>query len=83
MYREIGSALSVRESQVIGVFDLDNVSWSKRSREFLSRAEAAGEVIEATDGLPKSFVLTQEYGMQRVYLTRSAAGVLQKSFTKR
>ena len=82
MYREIGLALSVRESQVIGIFDLDNVSWSKRSRAFLSRAEEAGQVVEATDGLPKSFVLTQEYGMQRVDLTRSGAGVLQKSFSK-
>ena len=73
MFREIGLELSVRESAVIGIFDLDNVSWSKQSRAFLSRAEAAGEVVEATDSLPKSFVLTQEYGMQRVYLTKNSA----------
>ena len=75
MFREIGLELSVRESAVIGIFDLDNVSWSKQSR-----AEAAGEVVEATDSLPKSFVLTQEYGMQRVYLTKNSAQVLQKRF---
>ena len=63
MFREIGLELSVRESAVIGIFDLDNVSWSKQSRAFLSRAEAAGEVVEATDSLPKAFILTQEYGM--------------------
>ena len=80
MFREIGLELSVRESAVIGIFDLDNVSWSKQSRVFLSRAEAAGEVVEATDSLPKSFVLTQEYGMQRVYLTKSNSAVLQKRF---
>ena len=38
MFREIGLELSVRESAVIGIFDLDNVSWSKQSRAFLSRA---------------------------------------------
>ena len=80
MFREIGLELSVRESAVIGIFDLDNVSWSKQSRAFLSRAEEAGEVVEATDSLPKSFVLTQEYGMQRVYLTKSNSAVLQKKF---
>ena len=80
MFREIGLELSVRESAVIGIFDLDNVSWSKQSRAFLSHAEAAGEVVEATDSLPKSFVLTQEYGMQRVYLTKNSAQVLQKKF---
>ena len=79
MYREIGLELSVRESAVIGIFDLDNVSWEKQSRAFLSRAEEAGQVVEATDSLPKSFVLTQEYDMQRVYLKPSAA-VLQKRF---
>ena len=80
MVRETGLELSVRESAVIGIFDLDNVSWSKQSRAFLSRAEAAGEVVEATDSLPKAFILTQEYGMQRVYLTKNSAQVLQKKF---
>ena len=80
MFREIGLELSVRESAVIGIFDLDNVSWEKHSRAFLSRAEEAGQVVEATDSLPKSFVLTQEYGMQRVYLTKPSAAVLQKRF---
>ena len=75
MYLSIGLDFSVRESAVIGVFDLDNTSWSKRTREFLARAEQNGEAVDA---LPKSFVLTQEYGEQRIYLTRANASVLQK-----
>ena len=78
MYIPIGSDMSVREHTVIGVFDLDNTSWSKRTREFLESAEERGQIVEATDALPKSFVLTHEYGMQRVYLTKSNAAVLQK-----
>ncbi|MBQ1264274.1 MAG: DUF370 domain-containing protein [Oscillospiraceae bacterium] len=78
MYIPIGMDLSVRERVVIGVFDLDNTSWSKRTKEFLERAEENGEIVEATDSLPKSFVLTHEYGMQRVYLTKSNAAALQK-----
>lgn len=78
MYIPIGMDLSVRERAVIGVFDLDNTSWSKRTKEFLERAEENGEIVEATDSLPKSFVLTHEYGMQRVYLTKSNAAALQK-----
>ncbi|MBQ5748621.1 MAG: DUF370 domain-containing protein, partial [Oscillospiraceae bacterium] len=62
MYIPIGMDLSVRERAVIGVFDLDNTSWSKRTKEFLERAEENGEIVEATDSLPKSFVLTHEYG---------------------
>ena len=41
-------------------------------------SEENGEIVEATDSLPKSFVLTHEYGMQRVYLTKSNAAALQK-----
>ncbi len=77
MYVDIGMDLAVRASQVLGVFDLDNTSWSKRTREFLQRAQEDGSLIEATDELPKSFVLTQEYGQTRVYLTKYNASILR------
>lgn len=83
MYIPIGLDLSVREHTVIGVFDLDNTSWSKRTKDFLQSAQERGELVEATDALPKSFVLTHEYGMQRVYLTKSNAAVLQKRMEHR
>lgn len=78
MYIPIGLDFSVRESAVIGVFDLDNTSWSARTREFLARAEKAGQAVDAADALPKAFVLTQEYGQQRVYLTKANAAALQR-----
>ena len=78
MYIPIGLDFSVRDSAVIGVFDLDNTSWSTRTREFLAQAEQNGQAVDAADELPKSFVLTQEYGEQRVYLTRANAAVLQR-----
>ena len=37
MYVDIGMDLAVRASHVLGVFDLDNTSWSKRTREFLQK----------------------------------------------
>ena len=68
MYLPIGNDMSVRESSVIGIFDLDNTTISKKSQEFLNTAEKNGEVVPCDD-LPKSFVLTTEYGFNRVYLT--------------
>ena len=65
MYLNIGNDMAVRDTSIIGIFDMDNTSTSKRTREFLSRAERDGEVIPCDD-LPKSFVLTAEYGFQRV-----------------
>ena len=77
MYLSIGNDMAVREKSIIGIFDMDNTSTSKRTREFLSKAEKNGEVVPCDD-LPKSFVLTQEYGMNRIYLTSLSAATLEK-----
>ena len=77
MYLNIGNDMAVREKSVIGIFDLDNPPPSRRTREFLERAEQEGLVVPCDD-LPKSFVLTQEYGMLRVYLTSLSAATLEK-----
>jgi hypothetical protein len=77
MYLSIGNDMAVRESSIIGIFDLDNTSTSKRTREFLNRAEKEGQVIPC-DELPKSFVLTAEYGLSRIHLTSLATSTLDK-----
>ena len=77
MYLSIGNDLAVRESSIIGIFDLDNTSTSKRTREFLDKAEKEGQVIPCDD-LPKSFALTAEYGFNRVHLTSLSSSTLEK-----
>ena len=77
MYLNIGNDMAVREKNIIGIFDLDNTSTSKRTREFLEKAEQEGQVVPCDD-LPKSFVLTSEYGFSRVHLTALASVTLEK-----
>ena len=77
MYLSIGNDMAVREASIIGIFDLDNTSISKRTREFLNKAEKEGQVIPCDD-LPKSFVLTAEYGLSRIHLTSLASATLEK-----
>ena len=77
MYLSIGNDMAVREKSIIGIFDMDNTSTSKRTRDFLSRAEKEGGVVPCDD-LPKSFVLTAEYGFSRVYLTTLNTATLEK-----
>ena len=81
MYLSIGYDFSVRESSIIGIFDLDNTSSSRRTREFLEKAEENGEVVPCDD-LPKAFVLTAEYGFNRVHLTSLNAYTLEKRLQK-
>ena len=77
MYLNIGSDMAVRDSSIIGIFDLDNTTVTQRGREFLDKAEEKGEVVPCDD-LPKAFLLTAEYGMNRVYLTSLNASTLEK-----
>ena len=77
MYLSIGNDLAVRESSIIGIFDMDNTSTSKRTRDFLTKAEQNGQVVPCDD-LPKSFVLTAEYGLNRVHLTALSSYTLEK-----
>ena len=77
LYLSIGNDMAVRESSIIGIFDMDNTSTSKRTRDFLNKAEKEGQVVPCDD-LPKSFVLTVEYGMPRVHLTSLSSSTLEK-----
>ena len=82
MYLPIGGDMAVRTETIIGIFDLDNTTCSRWTRRFLVRAQEAGQLVETADTLPKSFLVTHEFGIRRVYLTRYNAAVLEKRFAQ-
>ena len=57
-YLHIGQNELLRAESVVGVFDIDHCSVSKRGRDYLSRADADGLVMDASGALPRSFVVT-------------------------
>ena len=79
MYLSIGDDLAVRGSAVIGIFDLDNTTYSKHTRNFLDGAEAEGQVISVCEDIPRSFLLCDHpYHRQIVYLSQLNTATLQK-----
>ena len=54
-YLHIGQNAMIPEKRIIGIFDLDITSQSKRTREFLEKAEREGVVVPVTEDIPKSF----------------------------
>ena len=79
MYISIGSDMAVRDSAVIGIFDLDNTSTSKHTRAFLKQAEDDGVVISACEDIPKAFVVCDHpYHRQIVYLSQLNTKTLEK-----
>ena len=56
MYINIGSDMAVRDSSIIGIFDLDNTTCSRHTRKFLSEAEKSGEVVTVTEDIPTYYI---------------------------
>ncbi len=77
MYLHLGSNISVPTGDIVGVFDLDNASISKYTRQFLRSAQEEGMMIPVADELPKSLVVCCPRGSwQRVYLSPLAPATL-------
>jgi len=57
MYLQLGQNAVIRETDVIGVFDLDNTTGSHITRKFLSETEKAGRVVSVSDELPNAFIV--------------------------
>ncbi len=78
MYLYLGQTTVINTLDVIGIFDLDNTSTSRLTRQFLREAQKKGRIVEVTSEIPKSFVLCHEKDMTKVYLSQIAAATLKK-----
>ena len=78
MYISIGGDMAVRDGSIIGIFDLDGCSMSKKTMEYLQNAEKNGLLLNVTEDIPKTFLVTEEYGMEKVYFTQLSAATLEK-----
>lgn len=57
MYLHIGNGHTVRQRDVIGIFDLDTSTVSPVTRRYLSAMEKSGRAENVKEEIPKSFVL--------------------------
>lgn len=78
MYIHLGNEIVVKESEIVGIFDLDTTTVSKHTRRFLELAEKENKVINVSYELPKSFIVTNENGKEKVYISQISTVTLQK-----
>ena len=78
MYVHLGSDTVVRDSDIIGVFDIDNTSVSRDSREFLASSGRRKSAVSVSYELPKSFVLATYEGRERVFISNVSSATLIK-----
>ena len=83
MYIHLGQEKVVRSADLIGIFDLDNTTVSRHTRDFLNRAERAGQVSNVAQDIPKSFVVCGSTGGEcSVYLTQISCAALKRRMSR-
>ena len=84
MYLFLGQDKVVRYREIIGIFDLDNTTVSKTTREMLRKAEQCGDAVTIMGDLPKSYVVcSEEKGKQTVYISPVTPSTLQRRIRKK
>ena len=79
MYLHLGQETVVRLREVVGIFDMENATITKYTRQFLADAEKGGRVCNVTMELPKSFVVCVDRdGTETVYISQISSATLLK-----
>lgn len=79
MYLHLGQNTVITFDEIIGIFDLDNTTVAKKTRDYLSTAQREGRVIEVSNELPKSFIVCNDKnGKILIYLSQISTTTLLK-----
>ncbi len=78
MYLHLGQDVVVKGDEIIGIFDLEKATLSKKTKDFLSGSTKKGEVITVSYEMPKSFVVTAAKGKTGVYISQISTATLKK-----
>jgi len=78
MFLHLGGSHMVYMDDVVGFFDLEKTSISKITREYLKKAQNEKKVINVSDELPKSFIITKKNNSESVYISPISTNTLNK-----
>ena len=76
MYFHAGQDFVLNTRDVLGVFDLDTAGASRRTGDYLRRAEQEGAVVDLSADIPKSFILT-DFPTETIYVTELSTAALK------
>ena len=79
MYLHLGQYTVVHTGDIVGIFDLDNSSVSRTTKEYLAQAQKRGWVVNVSEEIPKSLVVCRDRdGEIRVYVSQISSSTLRK-----
>lgn len=75
MYLHLGQSTVITHDEILGIFDIDATTVSKKTRDFLRQAEKDNKVVYVSNELPKSFIVCQD---GTVYISQISPATLLK-----
>ncbi len=78
MYIYLGTDTVVMSKEIVGVFDIDAVTISKKTRNFLKEAQQQNIVTNVSYELPKSFVVCEQNGEKKVFVSGINSSTIRK-----
>ena len=78
MYLHLGEQTVVNDRYIIGIFDIENTSVSKDTRDFLRGGKGTYTVVNVSYEMPKSFVVCSDGKQNTVYISQISAATLKK-----
>lgn len=61
MYYNIGAAMALNSKELIGIFDIDATTVSKKTRDYLSTCEKQGKLKNiSNENIPLSFIVSEK-----------------------
>lgn len=78
MYIHLGNDAVIPHKEIIGIFDIENTSVSRITREYLSAAGKRKSDNYVSYDMPRSFVVTERKGKERIYISPISAATLNK-----
>ncbi|MFR5875903.1 MAG: extracellular matrix regulator RemB [Eubacterium sp.] len=78
MFLHLGEDTVITDESIIGIFDIDNSTVNKATRDYLSKAEKDKRVVYVNYDLPKSFIVTDN----KVYISPINTSTLNRRASK-
>lgn len=77
MFLHIGRGHLLRKDDIIGIFDLEITTQSKRTKAYLAKKEKEKRVINVCDDIPRSFIVATEVGKEEVFISQISPQTLK------
>lgn len=79
MFLYLGGDVTVRSSDVIGIFDIEECSVSRVTAEFLNSCQKKGVISNVSEDMPKSFIVTTD----KTYISNVSHSTIFRRNTKK